>query len=86
MTAEPEVYVVERIREALAHDPRVAELGIGVTVTGDKVLLTGDVATTDRRAAVEEVVAPLADGRVVHNVIGVVPVSEVPPEDREMIP
>ncbi len=67
MTAEPDAYVIERIREALAHDPRVSELGVSVTLTGDKVLLRGEVATPERKAAAGEVVTGLVVGRTVHN-------------------
>ena len=67
MNREPEAYLVERVREALAHDPRVSELGISVRVAGETVLLTGDVATPERRAAAAEVVAPLLGGRKLEN-------------------
>ena len=85
MTAgEPEVYLVERIREALAHDASVAELGIGVTVAGDYILLTGDVATHERKAAATEVVEKLAEGRTVHNSLTVTVADET--DARESIP
>lgn len=76
MTHEPEAYLVERIRDALAHHPDVAELGITVRVTPDMVFLTGDVGTPERRDAVSAVVEPLAGGRAVRNGISVVPLSE----------
>jgi len=75
--AEPAAYLVERLREALAHDPRVAELGISVTVSGDAVLLTGYVATPERKAAVTEVVEPLLEGRTLHNGVTVATLAEV---------
>ena len=74
---EPTAYLVERVREALAHDPRVSELGISVTVTGEAVLLTGDVATPERKAAVGEVVEPLLEGRTLHNGVTVASLTEV---------
>lgn len=82
--AEPDAYVVEHIREALAHDPRVAELGITVSVSGGTVFLTGDVATPERKEAVAEVVRPLVRGRLLHNALTVaVPIET---EDQETIP
>ena len=83
MTGEPvpEAYLVERIREALAHDPNVAELGIQVRVTADMVFLTGDVASPERREAVRSVVEPLVDGRTVRNGITVVPVAQAGVEE-----
>ena len=80
--AEPTVYLVERVREALAHDPRVAELGIAVTVSGDSVLLTGDVATPERKAVVSEVVEPLVEGRTLHNSVTVASLAEVDVEEN----
>jgi osmotically-inducible protein OsmY len=76
MAREPDAYLVARIREALAHDPRLAELGVSVTVAGDNVLLTGNVATAERRAAVDEIVAPLVGDRTVHNGVTVADLSE----------
>ncbi|MGH9223871.1 MAG: BON domain-containing protein [Acidimicrobiales bacterium] len=80
----PDEYLSERIRDALAHDDRVAELGISVSVSGDRVFLTGDVATDERKAAVAEVVRPLLEGRSLHNAVTVASLSE--PEGREQIP
>jgi osmotically-inducible protein OsmY len=81
MPTEPDAYVIERIREALAHDPRLSELGINVTLTGDKVLLRGEVATPERKAAATEVVAGLVEGRVVHNGITVAAPVEAAEEE-----
>jgi hypothetical protein len=49
-------YLVQRIREALAHDERVNELELQVKVSGSKVFLHGTVPTRERQQAVEEVV------------------------------
>jgi osmotically-inducible protein OsmY len=53
-------YLLERIRTALAEDPRVGELGVEVTVEPGLVVVAGEVATAERRAAVEEVVREVA--------------------------
>ena len=53
---EPPHYLVQRIREALAHDDRVNELELQVKVTGRKVFLHGTVPTRERQEAVNEVV------------------------------
>ena len=82
-TPEPEPYLAERIRDALACDG-VAELGISVSVSGDRVLLTGDVATAERKQAVTEAAAPLVEGRTLHNAVTVAHLTE--PEEREEIP
>ena len=49
-------YQEAHLAEALATDPRVAELGIVVRMDGDAVFLEGMVSTGDRRTAVEEFV------------------------------
>jgi len=60
-------YVIQRVREALAHDPRVGELELGVDVRGDRLFVTGSVQTEERRAAVEQVAREAAPGMEVHN-------------------
>jgi osmotically-inducible protein OsmY len=65
--SEPPQYVVARIRDALAHDERVAALDIGVRIVGDDVFVTGKVATPDRQATVERVVRELVPGAILHN-------------------
>ncbi len=82
MSWEPEAYLVERVREALAHDPRVAQLGISVRVLGDRVLLTGDVATPERKAAAGEVVRPLLEGRALENGLTVTTLAETNDEEQ----
>ncbi len=42
-------YLVARVREALAEDPRLNELDIQVTVAAGKVFLLGEVASQERR-------------------------------------
>ena len=67
LTDEAPHYLVQRIREALAHDPRVAELELEVTVRGSKVFIAGTVPTEDRRSAITDVVQRTAPNREVHN-------------------
>jgi osmotically-inducible protein OsmY len=49
---EPEDYAIQRLREALAADERVAEMGVQVRLVAGKVFLTGQVATPERRQAI----------------------------------
>ena len=60
-------YVIQRIREALAHDPRVGELELGVNVRAGKVFVTGTVNTDERRLSVTEVVREVVPDLEVHN-------------------
>jgi hypothetical protein len=49
-------YLVQHIQDALASDPRARELGVDAQILGERVVLTGTVATPDLRSAVGEVV------------------------------
>jgi hypothetical protein len=81
MTSEQ--YLAAQLRRAIAEDPRTAELGVRVTVRGDHVLLSGDVACEDRRRALEEVIQEEAPELHVMNDVQVVPAGE--PEGEELL-
>lgn len=65
-------YLIQRIREALAHDPRLGELELGVNVRAGEVYVTGTVHTDERRQAVSRVVKEVAPDAEVHNQVTVV--------------
>jgi hypothetical protein len=67
----PDEYLVAHANEALATDPRTAELELDVSVDGREVVLTGTVATPERQVAVAEVVAKALPGREVRNLVAV---------------
>jgi osmotically-inducible protein OsmY len=73
---DPPQYVAERIRSALASDRRVSEIGIGVKIVGNRVQLSGAVATRERRALVEEVVRELLPDHDVQNDVVVQEMTE----------
>jgi Flp pilus assembly secretin CpaC len=52
-------YLVEHIRDALAHDSRVGELDVKVEINDETVVLSGTVATADRQEAAADVVRDL---------------------------
>ena len=79
---EPEDYAVQRLREALAADERVAELGVQVRTVAGKVFLTGTVPTADRQQAVGAVAAEVLPDYEVHNETLVTPVIEGPRVER----
>ncbi|GAA4661899.1 MULTISPECIES: BON domain-containing protein [Amycolatopsis] len=60
-------YRVAHVRRALAEDPRTAELGVRVNVRGDHVHLSGEVATEQRRAELEQVLAEVVPDVELHN-------------------
>jgi hypothetical protein len=67
----PDEYLVAHANEALATDPRTAELELDVSVDGREVVVTGTVATPERQAGVGEVVAKALPGREVRNLTGI---------------
>jgi hypothetical protein len=58
-TQEPTPYVVARVRDALAHDERIAALDVNIRIVGRDVFLMGAVTTEARRASCEQVVREL---------------------------
>jgi osmotically-inducible protein OsmY len=65
-------YLLGRIEEALAKDPRVGELELDVRVVADRIYLSGRVATEERCRAAVEVVREVAPGHDVSNQLTVV--------------
>jgi osmotically-inducible protein OsmY len=64
---EPEDYAIEHLRNALATDERVAEMGLDVRIAAGKVFLTGQVPTEERRRAVGVVASEVLPDYEVHN-------------------
>lgn len=64
---EPEEYLAQHLRDALARDHRVSELGLDVVVRSGTLHVSGSVSTEERRAAVDVVAAEVASGRPVVN-------------------
>jgi putative nucleotidyltransferase-like protein/BON domain-containing protein len=56
-------YLVGKLQEALAQDPRTGELGLNATAEEGTVVLSGTVATLDRREAVLTVAREIAGDR-----------------------
>ena len=84
MTDDRDAYLGEHIRDALAHHEAVGELDIHVTVTGSRIVLTGNVADDDRLAAVSRVVNTLDLGdHTVSNCVSVMHFTES--EEQELL-
>lgn len=75
---EPAAYLVGRVQERLAHDPRTAELEVDVGLDRDVVVLSGNVATPQRREALVDVVAAVLPGQPVRNLTTVGPPLAAP--------
>jgi osmotically-inducible protein OsmY len=54
MKSDESVYRAERIREALATEPGLGELGIEVVVLGGRIVLRGVVSSERRRVHISE--------------------------------
>jgi hypothetical protein len=80
---EPVPYVVARVREALAHDERVAALDLQVRIVDAAVFLSGTVTSAERRDAAEAVVRAQVPDLTIHNELDVLSVD--PPLGREEI-
>ena len=74
-------YLIGRIQQALATDPRTGELELDVRIAGGRLFLTGAVATRERCAAVEEVVREVAPDLDVANQLTVSAEAEPGPEE-----
>ncbi len=66
MSEEPH-YVVARIRDRLAQDPRSAELAVQVSIRREEVFLAGPVLDEAHRAAICRVVRDAAPNLHVHD-------------------
>jgi hypothetical protein len=60
-------YEQERIRQALATDPRVGEPELSVQIVAGRVLITGSVPSERVRGAIEAVVGDVAPGLPLDN-------------------
>jgi osmotically-inducible protein OsmY len=78
---DPPHYLIQRVREALAHDPRVGELELRVKMVGEKVFVTGTVPTDERRRAVADVVQEVLPDVEVHNETTVTVMTEADQEE-----
>jgi predicted nucleotidyltransferase len=76
--ARAEAYELRRVREALAGDPRTAELEVDVTIDDGELVLTGVVATDARRAALTAVASMAVPDRRVRNLATVAPPTSEP--------
>ena len=74
---EPPEYRAERLRDAIATQSEVHELGIGVEVAGGTVVLSGSASTFAQRDAIGGLVGRLAPDLAVVNDIEV-PSTEPP--------
>jgi hypothetical protein len=75
-------YEVQRLREALATDERVAEMGVQVSVAAGKVFLTGQVPTEERQRAVGTIAGEILPDYEIHNETVVTELGDHPRVER----
>lgn len=75
---EPDHYAAERLRDALAGDERVSELGLQVRIVAGKVFLTGQVPTQDRVDAASAITALVLPELELHNDLSVTELTDTP--------
>ena len=76
--SEPDGYAIERLRDALAADERVAEMGVQVRIAAGKVFLTGQVPTAERQRAVGVVAGEVLPEYEIHNETVVTELGDAP--------
>ena len=80
--SEPTDYAIQRLRDALASDERVAEMGVQVRMVAGKVFLTGQVATPERQQAIGSLATVVLPDYEVHNETVVTTVADQPRVER----
>jgi osmotically-inducible protein OsmY len=75
---QPEKYLIQRVRDALAEDARIGELHVDVTIRGDRVFLTGTVVSAERRDVIAALVQEVLPGHQVQNHVAVEGISGSP--------
>jgi len=74
--ADLDPYLAEHVREALAQDARVGELGVDVEISGETVILSGTLTTPERREAAAAVVHDLLPDHQIRNETEIADVPE----------
>ena len=83
MNDELSTYDTEHLRDALIHDPRVSELDLHVRMVNATLVVTGNVASAQRRDAIAEVIGELAPDVELRNDVSVTDLSA--PSGQEVV-
>lgn len=78
-------YAGAHLEQALAEDPETAELGVRVIVDGQRLVLRGEVATSERRDHLAEVARRLEPAGEVVNEVTVTSVRTPGDNEREVL-
>jgi hypothetical protein len=77
-SSDRDPYQAEHLREALAQDPRVGELGVDVEIVGETVVLRGTLTSTERQTAATAIAHNLMPNYAVRNETAVPDCPEAP--------
>jgi hypothetical protein len=83
MDAQPDEYLIGRIQEALARDPRTHKQDVRVAIVAGAIRLSGQTTTEERRRAVESLVCEMCPERAVYNELAIIEVAG--PAEPEII-
>ena len=75
--------LTEQARRALAEDPRLGQLDVGITLRGQRALITGHVVTRDRQELVAALVAEHLPGYAIDNAMTTLDELPEPPATAE---
>jgi hypothetical protein len=76
LPAPAEAYLAERARQALATDPRVADLDVTVTLVRDVAFVHGSASSSEQAAAIGAVLGDHLPDHTVRNEVVIVGVDE----------
>lgn len=68
-------YVVGHVKQALAEEAGMGELDLEVAVRDDRVFISGEVATEERRRAITDLLETMLPDYEIHNQVAVTDVE-----------
>ncbi|HSE97750.1 MAG TPA: BON domain-containing protein [Blastocatellia bacterium] len=74
-------YMVGKIQQALATDPRVNKLDVKIMIIQGRVHLTGSTSSEQRKRAIAQVVSETVPGLEVRNDLSVIEISQPSPPE-----
>lgn len=76
-------YLVGKIQNAIASDPRINKQDVKVAIHGSKIHLMGQTSTAERRLTIATIVSEVAPGLEICNEVAIIEVTG--PVDPEII-
>jgi hypothetical protein len=76
MNEQHDEYLIARLQEAIARDPRTHKQDVRVAIVAGAIRLSGQTTTEDRRRAIESLVCEICPDRAVHNEVAVIEIAD----------